>query len=330
MGYSVGIGLTNDCNLHCPHCYRDTGQIHALSLKQVEQVCDSIPVDGMGMGTGENGLHPQFVPIVEYLRGRDIRLSIASNGYTLTTLPDDVLRAYSDVEVSIDFPTRQYQDEFRGEGNWDLVHRAIERCHRLGIETSILTTMMSTNYDQMDCMVGLARYNGCNLRVNAYQPVKTGDFRLTYEQFWEGYRRLFSTGQVVSCSEPVVRAAMGLDDAHSPCGRHSIRINPQGRVLPCVYWPEDSCAPLSIVDLCELREGILESPPFLAARAVPASAADCPCGGGCASRRALNGTLDAHDEYCPWMRGETIDLAWQPAPAKGLMRSRNVCTTVVV
>ena len=330
MGYSVGIGLTNDCNLHCQHCYRDTGQIHALSLEQVKQVCDSIPVDGIGMGTGENGLHPQFIPIVEYLHGRGIRLSIASNGYTLTMLPDDVLRAFSDVEVSIDFPSRQQQDRFRGKGNWDLVRRAIKRCQELGLETSILTTMMSTNYDQMDRMVGLARHDGCNLRVNVYQAVKTDDFRLSYEQFWEGYRRLFSAGRVVSCSEPVVRAAIGLGEAHSPCGRHSIRINPQGRVLPCVYWPEDSYAPLSITDLCGQREGVLESPPFLAARAQPASAVDCPCGGGCASRRALNGTLDAHDEYCPWVRGETIELAWQLAPAKSLMRSNNVCTTVVV
>ena len=35
MGYSVGIGLTNDCNLNCAHCYRDTGRIWSISLDQV-------------------------------------------------------------------------------------------------------------------------------------------------------------------------------------------------------------------------------------------------------------------------------------------------------
>jgi len=330
MGYSVGIGLTNDCNLNCRHCYRDTDQIHAISLEQLQQVCKSIPVDAMGMGTGENGLHPEFIPIVEYLYERGIRLSIASNGHTLTTVPDDVLRAFSDVEVSIDFSSPQQQDKLRGKGNWDLVHRAIDRCQRLGLETTVLATMMSTNYSQLDRMVDLARANDANLRVNVYQAVKTDDFRLSYEAFWEGYRRLFSRGKVISCSEPVVRAVMGLGEAESPCGRHSIRINPQGQVLPCVYWPTSSDPPLSIADLCEEREGVLESAAFRAARAVPASAADCPCGGGCASRRALNGDLDGHDEYCPWVRGETIELDWQPAPAKSLMRSNNVCTTVVV
>ena len=62
MGYSIGIGLTNDCDLHCAHCYRDTSRIDKISLEQIKQICRTIPVESMGMGTGENGLHPEFVP----------------------------------------------------------------------------------------------------------------------------------------------------------------------------------------------------------------------------------------------------------------------------
>ena len=117
----------------------------------------------MGMGTGENALNPEFIPIVEYLQGRNIRLSIASNGYTLTTIPEETLSAFRDVEVSIDHPTQAEQDAWRGEGNWALVHQAIERCSRLGIEVSILATMMQTNYNQMDQLVALARRDSVNL-----------------------------------------------------------------------------------------------------------------------------------------------------------------------
>ena len=67
MGYSIGIGLTNDCNLDCAHCYRPTDQVYNLSLDQIKTICDSLPVDAMGMGTGENNLHPQFLEIVDYL-----------------------------------------------------------------------------------------------------------------------------------------------------------------------------------------------------------------------------------------------------------------------
>jgi len=283
----------------------------------------------MGMGTGENALNPEFVPIVEYLRRRDIRLSIASNGYSLTTIPEEILSAFQDVEVSIDHPTQAEQDAWRGEGNWALVHRAIERCQRLGIEVSILATMMCTNYAQMDKMVALARQDGVNLRVNAYQPVKTDTYRLSYGQFWEGYRRLFAEGLVIACSEPVVRAVMGLEDVQSPCGRRSIRFNPRGQVIPCVYWPTNLGPLPDIRELYRLGSKIVEDGWFQAARDVPASASNCPCQGGCASRRALNHKLDGHDDYCPWSRGEEIQLPWQPAPAKDLMRAGNVCTTIV-
>jgi MoaA/NifB/PqqE/SkfB family radical SAM enzyme len=338
MGYSVGIGLTNECNLNCAHCYRDTTRVDRISLAQVKEICQALPVDAIGLGTGENALHPEFEAIVRYLHGRGVRLSIASNGYSLTVASDEILQAFHDVEVSLDFATEAGQDAFRGAGNWALVHRAIERCQKLGIEVSILATMMQVNYFEMDRLVALARRDGVNLRVNAYQAVKAQAFRLSYDEFWEGYRRLFGDGLVISCSEPVVRAAMGLNGAGSPCGHRSIRFNPRGLALPCVYWPGDgdhaSSGPnghLSIARLAAMGESALaQAPAFQAAQAPPVEAAGCRCHGGCASRRALSGALDTHDAYCPWVRGDDLRLDWRPAPAKDLMRSSNVCTTIVV
>jgi hypothetical protein len=80
----------------------------------------------------ETGLNGALGLQTEYLQGRNIRLSIASNGYSLTTIPEETLLAFRDVEVSIDHPTQAEQDVWRGEGNWALVHQAIERCAQLG------------------------------------------------------------------------------------------------------------------------------------------------------------------------------------------------------
>ena len=139
---------------------------------------------------------------------------------------------------------------------------------------------MCTNFDKMDRMVSLARSNGCNLRVNAYQAVKTDAFRLSYAQFWEGYRQLFSAGLVVACSEPVVRAVMGLPDVQSPCGRRSIRINPRGQIIPCVYWPVAPSDGPTIADLPRLKKQILD-PGILP----PGSFRTCQCLRLCLSRR---------------------------------------------
>ena len=149
MGYSVGIGLTNACNLACAHCYRDTQIINYLSLEQVKEICEAIPVDAMGMGTGENILNPDFIEIASYLNEQGVKISIASNGHSLMTAPEHVLKMFGDVELSIDYPTEAEQDKLRGPGNWTLVHKAIERCQSLGIEVSILATLMCTNFDKM-------------------------------------------------------------------------------------------------------------------------------------------------------------------------------------
>jgi MoaA/NifB/PqqE/SkfB family radical SAM enzyme len=329
MGFSVGIGLTNDCNLNCAHCYRDTQRIDHISLDQIRAICENLPVDAMGFGTGESALNPEFVTIVEHLYTRGIKLSLASNGYSLAALDDVHLRMFQDVEVSIDFDTPAEQDSFRAEGNWTLVHRAMERCQALNVPVSILTTLMSINHDRMDALAKHAQQQRVSLRVNAYQSVKTDRFRPSYEQFWEGYRRLFGAAHVISCAEPVVRAAMGLDDARSPCGHTSVRFNPRGQILPCVYWPVTGAVP-TIADLPRLGAQAVNHAEFQHARFMPQVAAGCRCQGGCATRRRLNGQLDAHDAYCPWMRGQDIRLDWQPAPRVDLMRAQNVCTTIVM
>jgi len=188
MPYSVGIGLTNACNLTCAHCYRPTDRIDYVPLAAIQTICESLPVGSMGMGTGENILHPEFGEIVHYLHGRGVKLSLASNGFGLTAMSDELLGMFNDLEVSIDYPTRAQQDGLRGDGNWELVHRAIDRCHRAGKSVSILATLMKTNCDQMAEMVALARGLGAHLRVNVYQAVRTDAFRLSYEQFWRAYR----------------------------------------------------------------------------------------------------------------------------------------------
>ncbi|MBI4736336.1 MAG: radical SAM protein, partial [candidate division NC10 bacterium] len=169
MGYSLGLGLTNECNLTCAHCYRPTDGTFRLSLEDVRKTCDSLRIASANLGTGENGLHPAFVPIVEHLVGRGIRVSLTSNGYTVQVMPDDLLRALHEVEFSFDFPIPAEQDAFRGSGSWDMAMQAMERCRALGVEITIISVMMRTNYQRLPQIARLAHERGANFRVNVYQ-----------------------------------------------------------------------------------------------------------------------------------------------------------------
>jgi len=96
-GFALGLGLTNECNLACSFCYRDTARTDRLSLEQVRSVMESLPVRSVNLGTGENGMHPQFREILAYLRTRPVKLTITSNGHSAAVLTDDELRAFHDV-----------------------------------------------------------------------------------------------------------------------------------------------------------------------------------------------------------------------------------------
>jgi radical SAM protein with 4Fe4S-binding SPASM domain len=330
VSFSVGVGLTNDCNLACAHCYRDTATINSLSLDQIRALCDSIPVRAINLGTGENALHPQFHEILAFLNERGIKTTITSNGYSVSALSDDELRRFQDVEFSLDFPCEAEQDRFRGEGNWSLIFNQIERCRRLNVNVTITAVMMSTNYEGLPLLARIAADHGAMLRVNAYQPVKTDAFTLSYEQFWDGYRGLLEQSELLICNEPIVRAVLGLSGGRCGCGTDTVRVTPRGEVLPCVYWPDRR---LTLQDLARLGAEMVQSETFGQLSTLPEFCRECEfsetCGGGCPGRRMLRGRLDQPDEYCPFTRGDTIPLKHRTGTPRDMPKAASACTTIV-
>src|SRR5919197_612760 len=104
--FALGLGLTNECNLACSFCYRDPNRIDRLTLDQVKSVTTRLPVQSVNLGTGENGMHPDFLTILDFLRTQPIKLTITSNGHSISTLDDDQVLAFHDVEVSSDYPSQ--------------------------------------------------------------------------------------------------------------------------------------------------------------------------------------------------------------------------------
>src|SRR5437764_11559667 len=145
-GISLGLGLTNECNLACAFCYRDPTRTDRLSLEQVKSVMERLPVHAVNLGTGENGMHPEFKAILGYLRTKPVKLTITSNGHSVSVLEDDELRAFHDIEFSLDYATEAEQDAQRGRGNWALVHRQAERCVKLDIPVTMISVMMKSNH----------------------------------------------------------------------------------------------------------------------------------------------------------------------------------------
>ena len=330
-GISLGLGLTNECNLACAFCYRDPTRADRLSLDQVKAVMERLPVRSVNLGTGENGMHPDFRAILGYLCTKPVKLTITSNGHSVAVLKDDELRAFHDIEFSLDYSTQAEQDAQRGEGNWTLIHQQAERCVRLRIPVTIIAVMMKSNYLRLADVARVAKQFEAPLRVNVYQAVRSDVYALSYEEYWEGFRRLFEETDVIAIGEPLVRAMAGLPPLRGGCGVSTVRVTPRGTTQPCVYWPGTG-EPL--LDLISAGTDILDSAPFEQARTLPQACQPCEfrdsCHGGCAGRRRLQGALAEPDSYCPIIRGERRRLKVRMAANRDLPKLSSSCTTVVM
>jgi radical SAM protein with 4Fe4S-binding SPASM domain len=328
---SLGLGLTNECNLSCAFCYRDPTRADRLSLDQVKSVMERLPIRSVNLGTGENGMHPEFKAILAYLRTQSIKLTITSNGHSVAVLEDNELRAFHDIEFSLDYPTQAEQDAQRGDGNWELIHRQAERCVKLGVPVTIIAVMMKANYLRLAEVARVAKQFDAPLRVNVYQAVRSDIYALSYAEYWEGFRRLFAETDVIAIGEPLVRAMAGLPPLEGGCGVSTVRVTPRATTQPCVYWPGPG-EPLS--ELILSGSGILNSAPFEQARTLPDACQPCefrePCHGGCAGRRRLQGALPQPDFYCPVIRGERPRLEIRMAANRDLPKFGSSCTTVVI
>jgi radical SAM protein with 4Fe4S-binding SPASM domain len=291
----------------------------------------SLPVRSVNLGTGENGMHPEFREILAFLRTLPVKLTITSNGHSAAVLTDDEIRAFHDIEFSLDYPTEREQDAQRGAGNWALVHDQAARCVRLGTPITFISVMMKANYLRLAEVALVAKRYEAPLRINVYQSVRSDIYALSYEQYWQGFRALFAETDVIAIGEPLVRAMAGLPARAGGCGVSTVRITPRATTQPCVYWPGVG-EPLS--DLLSIGSEVAETSPFVEARTIPDVCRSCvhlePCYGGCSGRRRIQNALHQPDFYCPVVRGEVQKLEIRMAPARELPKGESACTTIVI
>ncbi len=157
------------------------GRIDRLGLADVRAVIESLPVRSVNLGTGRewpaSGVRRDCrLPLVAALK-----LTMTSNGYSVSVLSDEQLKKFSDIEFSLDYPTQQEQDAQRGGGYWDLIHTRRPR----GLDaTSRRTRDLHRRHDAVQLrsprpqIAEWASRYGAPLRVNVYQSVKSDAFAL--------------------------------------------------------------------------------------------------------------------------------------------------------
>lgn len=139
---NLSLELTNVCNLHCSYCARDDETLYHkpanfFPVELLRRIIRSAKQPSCGFNSisftgGEVTIHPHFKEIVEVVREEGWQFGFVTNGWHFDRVYPTLLanrEALHIVAFSLDGPTRETHDFWRGEGSFVRVMRAITRCH---------------------------------------------------------------------------------------------------------------------------------------------------------------------------------------------------------
>lgn len=317
---TIGIGLTNKCNLNCEHCYSRKMVEKKFGLDEASKVLSMFPnLESVNFGTGESILNDQFEEIINFFHSKKIKMAVTSNGLSINRMKEETLTKFEDVDVSLDFPEAKLHDKWRGRlGLFTGVINAIKRCKKLKINVSIISVLMANNFDYFPGFKKILDKYNVNLRINLYKPVNKDQFTPSYDQFWTAIRDLSENFKVVSCSEPILALVWKEVLRGSKCG-NSLRVHPDGEVFSCVYVRNNDDNEKFNHDK----------------KVLPAFCKGCDvfsrCMGGCYGRRIIENRKNLPDSFCPFFHGKKKPVIKfkKYKLAKNLIHSNYLCTIIL-
>jgi radical SAM protein with 4Fe4S-binding SPASM domain len=171
----VAWEVTRKCNLKCRHCRADSCDDEyrdELTFQDAKKLIDDIasfakPV--LILTGGEPLLRQDIWDIVSYARERGLTPALGTNA---TLIDDDTAkRIYESsirkISVSLDFPTKEEHDSFRGiEGAYEAAIRGITAARKAGLDVQINTCVTKKNFMRLKELHRLAE----QLDVQAFHP----------------------------------------------------------------------------------------------------------------------------------------------------------------
>ncbi len=167
--------ITRSCNLHCAHCrgsseneqYEDE-----LSTDECYQLIGEILKAGnpiLILTGGEPLVRPDFLQIAKYAVDKGLKVVMGTNGTLVTREMATEMKKVpvSRLAISIDFPTPDLQDEFRGKkGAYQEALNGIDNTREAGIEVQINSTITRLNVNYLNDLLELS----LNVGAVAFHP----------------------------------------------------------------------------------------------------------------------------------------------------------------
>jgi SynChlorMet cassette radical SAM/SPASM protein ScmF len=183
------VYLTEGCNLACQHCWISPqyqanggtgGHLKFELLKQAVEEGIPLGLQSVKLTGGEPLLHPDFLRIVDFIKEKQLRLTIETNGILMTPELARYLKEKSTlyhISLSLDGARAETHEALRGvKGSYQKTVNALHMLVNEDIHPQIIMSLHTGNRDEIEPLVHMAEEMGCNsVKFNLIMPSGRGE-----------------------------------------------------------------------------------------------------------------------------------------------------------
>jgi len=170
--YSAQIEVTLRCNANCPFCFVNSlpdayinNEMNTEQIKSIIDQLDELGVTTLSLTGGEPTLRKDLKELVYYMGVEHNFINgITSNGLLLPKLIPK-FEGLDFILTSIDYPTAEMHDRFRGIKLFDKVIEAINLANKKNIKVIISTVVMKGNLGFLEDICELAENLDCSIEL---------------------------------------------------------------------------------------------------------------------------------------------------------------------
>ncbi len=254
----ISWNLTKKCNLRCPHCYMEAGRKAGYELSTEE--CLNLIPEMKALGTemliltgGEPLMRKDIFDIAQTASSMGMWVVMGTNGVLLNeNVAHKMIECgVKGVAISIDSIDPEKHNSFRGGPNsWAYSVNALKVCREVGLQVVVQTTVMESNYQEIDELIDFTRDLGAwsfNLYfmvqtgrgedMQELSPVQTHEMLSRLVDVQDSYRPMLVRSKCAPQFKQISyeKGLGGLESGGCMAGTEYCRITPEGNVTPCPY-----------------------------------------------------------------------------------------------
>lgn len=255
----ISWNTTNQCNLSCPHCYRDAGANleQELNTMEAKKMLDQIKAANfhlMIFSGGEPLLREDIFELMGYASKIGLRPVIGTSGGLIDAKKAKKLKEAGVLAagISLDSVEAKKHDQFRGEiGLFAKVENAFKELKKVGIPFQTHMTVMDWNLDELEAVIEYSAQVGAKA-AHIFFMVPTGraayieENAISKKEYQQAIERIMIKSKEVKievkpvCAPQFIAVADQLNIKtrfSSGClaGTSYCIVNPIGDVQPCAY-----------------------------------------------------------------------------------------------